>query len=81
VQDFSELAESAHIRSEFGEVHHFVLGRGGGHFGVFGVEHWSDRQEPGSLIRWFGDARGLGEKAGWEVAGEGHDYVLQWMRA
>jgi hypothetical protein len=28
------------------------------------------------LIRWFGNARGLGEKAGWEVAGEEHGLCI-----
>jgi hypothetical protein len=37
VQDFSELPESAHIRSKLWEVHHFVLGWGGRHFWIFAV--------------------------------------------
>jgi hypothetical protein len=72
VQDFSELSESSHIRSQFGEVDHFVLGWGGRHFGVFGAEDVGCGEEPEGLGCWFwesGDAASLGEEFGDDGAG------------
>ena len=39
VEDFAELPKSSNLRGELWKVHHFVLGRGGGHLGIFTVAY------------------------------------------